>query len=586
MISGPFPRILIAAAAVTGVLHGAPAAGQQTGIAGACPSRRISRVIVETGDVFAGEGADPTLIRWAGALANVFHVRTKSSFVREELLFREGDCLDSLRVEESQRLLGRYPFLRRARITVEDDGDKNAVVRVVTRDEWSTRLDVGLVYDGGPKLEDIRATETNFLGHGVRAQIKRTERRERRDEFYSVNMPRFFGRADASAYFGQSRAGNVYGQSIAYPFVGDQGRVSASEGYSRSRDFVTYVGGVGQPYSHVQIPTERDFGELTFARRIGPPGQSTTIGVSLSHERWDVTGQPTFVTNSDFGAGTPAPATLPALIALQVADGAQTLASVHVGTTRFRYVEMEGLDAVRDVLTVDLGYNAGFSLAQGLAVGAPRGVSPITDTYGRVHGSFGRQIASSFVHGSLTSQAGYSSSGWRDVLADAELVGYGRGGWLPNQTIFLRFSAAGGWNMRSPHQLTLGGRDGVRSLRDDEVPGAHRLVVFLEDRVRLDWPSWSILDLGATFFADAGRTWAGDAPFGQNSPWRASAGAGLRFGVPRGTHGVIRPDIVWPLGRGGEPIFRIAYEVNVYGDRFGTPKLGRGVPHLRGWERF
>ena len=108
-------------------------------------------------------------------------------------------------------------------------------------------------------------------------------------------------------------------------------------------------------------------------------------------------------------------------------------------------------------------------------------------------------FGTSFVHGSLTSQAGYSSAGWRDIQ-----------------------TGAGGRNMLSPHQLTLGGRDGVRSL-----------VVMRTQR-----------------------------------------------------HSIIRPDIAWPLGRGDKPIFRVVYEVNSYSDRVWTPTLGAGLPHLRGWERF
>lgn len=586
MVPGTFPRILIVGSAVIAVLSGAPAAAQESGVSAACPERRIGRVIVQTGDVFSSDGADPKPITWAAALANVFHVRTKSSFVRSELLFREGDCLDSLRLAESQRLLAGYAFVRSAKITVEYDDRRNAVVRVVTRDEWSTSMDVGIAYDDGLRLEDLQVTERNFLGTGVRAQVKHVDRRERREEFYSLGSPRLFGRADASASYGRSSGGAFYGQRLSYPFVGEVGRFSATQSSFRSNDLVTYAGGADEAYSHIQVPTRREFAEVAAARRMGPAGRSTIIGVTLSQERWRVAGAPTFVTNSNFGNGTAAPSALPAPIAAQMMDGASTMVSVHAGTRRFRYVEIEGLDGVRDILNVDLGYNAGVTLAHGFAVAAPHGVAPITDTYGRVHASFGQQRGASFVYGSVTTQAGYSAAGWRDVVSSAELVGYGRATWLPNQTLFLRFSAGGGWNMQSPHQLTLGGREGVRSLRDDEIPGGQRFVAFLEDRVRIDWPDWSVLDLGMTFFADAGRTWAGGAPFGQDSPWFGSAGVGLRVGVPRGTHSVIRPDIVFPVGRGGQPIFRVAYEINAYADRFWIPKLGYRLPRLRGPESF
>jgi hypothetical protein len=579
-----FPRILIAAAVSIALLFARPARGQGDAAGSTCPTRRISRIVIENGDAFSRDTLEPKVIRLASSLASALHVRTRSSFIRKELLFREGDCLDSLRLAESQRLLANYRFLRSARITVDPGAD--AVVHVATRDEWSATLDLDVIYDDGLKLEDVDLTERNFIGLGMRAQIRRTERRERLDEFYSFGIPRAFGRADATVYYGGSRAGAVYGQSLSYPFVGEVGRASATESSSHSLDFVTYVGGADQQYSHVQIPRQRDFLELAAARRFGKAGRATVFGASVSHERWISTGAPIFITKANFGGGTTAPVALTPPIARQVGDGSLTLASLQLGTRRFRYVEMEGLDGVRDVQSVDIGYNAGVSLGKGLMVAAPRGVPPITDAYGHAHASFGQLFGASFVHGAVTAQAAHTGSAWRDVQAHADLVGYGRASWLPAQTIFFRWSAGGAWSTRNPHQLTLGGRDGVRSMRDDEVPGGHRMVVFLEDRVKLGWPNWSALDLGATVFADAGRTWAGDAPFGENSPWFASAGVGVRIGVPRGTHGVIRPDIVWPLGRGGQPIFRVAYEVNEYGSRFGTPRLGRGMPRLRGPERY
>jgi hypothetical protein len=578
------PGVLLAISALTFAI-GEAAAGQDAATV-ACPSGRIRRVTVETADVFASAADDPGLVRWAAGLANLAHVRTKRSFVRSELLFREGDCLDSLRVSESQRLLAAYPFLREANISVARDERGDALVRVATRDEWSTQVDMGWAYDGGLRLEQISATEINLLGWGVQADFRRVERRERRDEFYALSSPRLFGRADGQAFYGRSRAGTFFGQRIGHPFLGETSRISFDESFIRAADFVTYAAGASQPYSHLQIPTRRDFGEIAAAMRFGRAGHATILGVGLSHERWQVTGSQLLITNSDFDGGTTSTAPLPAPVAGQMEEGALTLASAYVGTRRFRYEQMQGLDAVSDIQTVDLGFLAGLTLAKGLAAGSSANLPAITDTYGRVHSSFGRRLGDSFAHGSINAQARRSTDGWRDVLAGTELVGYGRADWLPLQTLFLRISTGGGWNMRTPHQLTLGGRDGVRSLSDDEIPGGRRVVVFLEDRVRLHWLDWSTLDLGMTLFADAGRVWAGDAPFGQNSPWFGSAGVGLRLGVPRGTRSAVRPDLVFPLGRGGKPVFRVTYEVNRYGYRFGTPKLGRSQPRLRGPESF
>lgn len=140
-------------------------------------------------------------------------------------------------------------------------------------------------------------------------------------------------------------------------------------------------------------------------------------------------------------------------------------------------------------------------------------------------------------------------AGWRDVLAEGDLFAY----WQPRDrhTFFGRLSASGGWSMDAPFQLTLGGRDLVRGFDRDEFPGGRRVVFTLEDRIRLFWPAPSIVETGVTLFADAGRIVDGGLPYGVDSGWRASLGAGLRIGFPPGTRNVARLDFALPVGGGG-----------------------------------
>jgi hypothetical protein len=565
------------------------ASGQSDALDLTCRGRRIGRIVVDNGDVFTPKEDDPRALRWATSLANFLHVRTTRSFIRKELLFSEGDCLDDFLLSESRRLLDGYRFLREVRITVRDDedgGDQDAVVYVETRDEWSTQVDLGVTYDGGLNFERLRATETNFLGQGVRADLTRVHRRERDDRSIRLSTPRFFGRANASIGYGRSPGGDFFNQGIGYPFVGEVGRTSLSEGFARSSGFVTYTAGEGAPFSHIQVPQTNTVFELAGAGRLGKAGSATVLGLSFAREEWRRNGPVQFVRGAAFDDREPASEELPDPIRRQVGNAAMTLLSVHLGTRRFRYVPYQGLDAIRDVQTIDLGYFAGLSVGKGFDLATPRGSEPVTDYYGRVHASFGRLLGSTFVHGSVNGQGGHSPDGWRDFIASADLVSYTRAGWLPNQTLFFRASGGGGWNTYRPHQLTLGGRDGVRSLVYDQIPGGRRVVLFLEDRIRLDYPKWNTVDLGMTLLADAGKMWAGDAPFGENSQWYGSAGFGLRLGLPSGSRNIWRVDVAFPVGRSGSPVFRIAAEINRYFNRFGTPKLGRGTRYRRGPESF
>jgi hemolysin activation/secretion protein len=113
-----------------------------------------------------------------------------------------------------------------------------------------------------------------------------------------------------------------------------------------------------------------------------------------------------------------------------------------------------------------------------------------------------------------------------------------------------RIAAGGGWRVSSPYQLTLGGAEGVRGYHEELFPGARRVVLTTEHRGYFGRPLPDLLDLGFTLFADAGRIWGGDVPYGRDSPWRSSVGAGLRVGFPAGTRGVVRVDFALPIEPG------------------------------------
>ena len=72
------------------------------------------------------------------------------------------------------------------------------------------------------------------------------------------------------------------------------------------------------------------------------------------------------------------------------------------------------------------------------------------------------------------------------------------------------------------------------------------MVATIEDRILLGWTGGGMLDLGLTVFGDLGRTWEGDVPFGMDSGWQSTVGAGIRLGFPKGTRSVARLDIAVP----------------------------------------
>ena len=140
-----------------------------------------------------------------------------------------------------------------------------------------------------------------------------------------------------------------------------------------------------------------------------------------------------------------------------------------------------------------------------------------------------------------------AGASWKDIFGEADLFLY----WQPRgerfHTFLFRASAVGGWSVETPFQLTLGGRSELRGYREEDYPGAHRVVLTLEDRIFLPSPSPGLFDVGLAAFVDVGQMGAGEVPFGQDSGWLGAIGVGLRFGLPPGTNSVIRIDLALPM---------------------------------------
>ncbi len=136
---------------------------------------------------------------------------------------------------------------------------------------------------------------------------------------------------------------------------------------------------------------------------------------------------------------------------------------------------------------------------------------------------------------------------WIDISTDAELLAYFRYAALPDHTLFFRAGATGAWNTRTPYQISLGGERALRGYDVERFPGGRRAVLTVEDRIYLGWPWPDLFDTGLTIFTDIGRVWPGDAPFGEDSGWRAAAGIGIRSSFPAGGRTTYRLDFAWPI---------------------------------------
>jgi len=529
-----------------------------------CPEGRISYVHIDNASIF--DVSDPNLDRrfgWAYRAANALHVRTRDSFLRRELLFAPGDCFSSFLADESERLLRAYNFLSEVDIYPVPMPDSTIQVIVDTRDEWSTRVDARIGTRRGITLEGLRATEENLLGTGQLVGAFFFEREVTREYgllYYTPQLLRT--RWDLSTAFGRTRPGTFFRQELAYPYVGEIGKWAGRQSFRRQDDFFDYVtdDNARRNSPHVLQPVREKSIDAAVVRRFGQPGKLAIVGGALTYRRLAYSGPAEVAPHGNYDEREPAGDSILVRLEPQSQPIDYVRAFALLGFRSALWVRRRGLDSMRGQEDVRLGGEAGLAVGRSLPT-----LGHDNDVFTTVTLYRGMEAGNALIigHGRLDArrnlgvQAGAPE--WEDVYFDGEALAYLKPSDLSRHTMLLRLAGFSAWHTRTPFQLTLGGERAVRGFDPNRFPGGQRVVATVEDRIFFGWPWPDVLDMGATLFVDAGRIWAGDAPYGENSSWKTSVGVGLRTSFPAGGRSTYRLDFAWPLERGtGLGDFRIS----------------------------
>lgn len=548
-------RVLLAATLCLLAAVPSSAQGTQSPAAERCELGIVSSVFVDNHSIF--DTRDPALddrFGWAYRLANTLHFRTREDVIRREILFEPGDCYDPIVLEESERLLRGHDFISRVDVFAIPQPDGSYHVVVDTQDEWSTQIDLRVRMEDGPSFEGGRLRELNVLGTGRALELVYLRRDANREYGAGYSTPQLLGtRWELAGAGGRTRAGTFVEQSIAYPFVGELGRWAARQSFERRDRYFDYTTHRdGQPL-HLLLPVHAAHFGMAALGRTGRIGRLTLFGAALSYEELSFPrGEEglRLVESDDYDDDRPADAGWAEPIRRQLRPIESLRFYLLFGQRNVTWVKRRGLDSMRGEQDIRLGSEIEFALGRSLP--GRRNDHGLFTTLTLYHG---------LETGGLTTMGRMQIDGrrevvdggparWEDVFIEGEAVGYWRPGRDSRHTLALRLAGIGGWSTRTPYQTTLGGDLGVRGYDRDRFPGGRLFVASLEDRVYFGWPFSRMLDLGGTAFLDVGRIWAGDAPFGTDSDWKASAGLGLRGAFPAGSRTTIRLDIAVPLESG------------------------------------
>jgi hypothetical protein len=513
---------------------------------GVCEAGRIASVGIESESVFGDSRSG--VLSWFYDAANWLHMETRESVIQRELLFREGDCFDRLRITESERLLRGYLFLQSAAVEATRRSNGDYDVQVTTRDEWSLRVVPRLELGSGPAVAGVSVTEWNIAGTGKAFEFLFASRAGRDDIGGSFFNPQFLGsRWNAGLLALSTESGWMFRETLGYPFVGLVGRWAAiQDAYYGERWFRYFVGDSKDRYELI-MPMTQVAAQVGGAVRVvaAPRGRATKLasyGLTVSYERLS------------YGDAFPHDSATAAKLALSdeavaaLADLAlrpreDIRLNLVVGIRGLDFIRRRGVSTLQ--ATEDMAIGATADLVLGLASSAfgssDDHVLAGLDLYGgaRVRGNW-----FSLMRASLEARRDYRQRTWRDMFGALQWTNI----WLlgPGRTVTLEGRWSAGWEATVPFQLTLGGPWGLAGFAPHRFPGGARAVVRLENRYLLG-SLGRMMDLGFTAFVDGGRMWANQALFGVNSGLRGSAGFGLLIATPAGSRFAYRLQAALPI---------------------------------------
>ncbi len=529
-------------------------AAQAAQAAQACATGTISEITFDRQRPFLPEAtAEDASLGWLFRGMNSVHIPTTERTIRWEILFEEGDCLDPLLVRESERNLRSLPFVAEARVRSEQLPDGSHRVDVMTLDGWALTVGLVLEVESGFQITGFSATAKNLFGTGTTAGYFRNTFRERQRIGGLARQPNLFGtRIDATFHGGNTRSDNYYSESLFRPFTGEVG-VNAFRQVAHQRDdYFAYSVEPSLGFTQALVRYEAEEYEGTFQRRFGDQvGLRLLGGLGVSREivrfPFGASGVQ-IATDTDFDQLADAPSEVVTELAPHMRDHATNRVNFTIGVRDLRFGTKLGLDALRATQDIQLGTDLTVTVAPGIRLGDDN----VSDVLTRFNGSTGLTAGSLYLLTGGTFQARHVSSdddggptGWRDILWEINSTGY----WTFSETSALlgRIQYTSGSRMDRPFQLTLGGREAVRSYNEDAFPGAQRFLAMLEQRIPFPGLSIPFADLGLAGFVDAGKMWAGTVPYGADSEWEAGVGLGLRIGLPAGGQSVLRLDLGIPL---------------------------------------
>jgi hypothetical protein len=498
-----------------------------------CKGERISRIDVDRNPPFRINGDN--VWQRAGRFAAREHVTTKDWIVRRYLALREGDACTELRRGESERILRAQPFIADATVLAYADGNGGVILNVTTVDEVSL-IAAAAVTAKAPHFRALTLGEGNLLGKAIHAEGGWKSGTGFRDAYGGKVVDyQFMGRPyQFRVEGGRRELGSDWSMETSHPFLTDLQRISWRTTAGNTLGYFSFRRPNAGPAS---LRIERSYSDIGGVIRIGPPlGRLALVGGSISFEDENPGAQPVIV-----GDSTITPDTSQALINRYTKHQTARFNALW-GVRNVHFMRVSGFDALEGTQDLRTGVEVATLLGKGVRL--LRGKEG--DWFGSTNLYAGAASEVAYTALEITGEGRRDQAGnWDGILAHGRAALYMKP--FNRQTIMSDLTWSGGWKQRIPFQLTFADRDGgLRGFRSADIGGARRLIGRVEDR-HLIGRYKDFASIAVAGFAEGGRLWAGDSPFGVNTPLYASAGFSILGASPPQSRRTVRVDFAFPV---------------------------------------
>lgn len=457
----------------------------------------IHRVQLQRRDIF-----DPNERSWLARMANRLHFQTRAPVIRRELLLRSGELYDSALVAESERNLRALGIFRRVQIDSVRT-DSGLVLRVLTKDGWSTQLDWRFRSTGGEVAFTIGLVENNLLGTASTAAARFRKDPDRSSVALSFQRRRLF-------------AGTV-GLALAYENRSD-GRLGA---FAVERPFFALT----SPSAFRIEGEDREERILRFREGLEPARDTLTRRYSLARvsAAWALRASTSGYLRLGVASQLRRDDTVRVGTAAQFPRTVTASVGPYLTWNQARFLVTRGYAGFAREEDVDLGttIRIGLQLAPKLLGYERDGIGPA------ISGRIGARLPSGFAYLDGLADGVYTAAG----LDSGSVQLAGTAVLQPGSRHVAVLHLEGGW-LKNPvpgEEFDLGLGSGPRAFGSHSFTGDRSFFATAEYRYTVVEDLAGLVGLGIAGFVDHGGAWFSGSP--RRTGW--DAGVGLRVGASR-----------------------------------------------------